>query len=171
MATTIGPDEELTSVEREGLVWLTLLSSGKATTEDLAALERWQQQDAAHAAAFARAVRLHRMLGTPGLAETPHYRAPVWQRPLARRAVLGGGMMAAAGYLVIRPPMELWPSLAELSADYRTGTGQRQQVALAQGVTLDLNTQTSIGRRPDAGRCGITLISDDVAAVANLPQA
>ena len=38
----------------------------------------------------------------------------------------------AAGYLVVYPPLGLWPSLGELSADYRTVFSQRRHVDLCR---------------------------------------
>ena len=57
-----------------------------------------------------------------------------------------GGAVAASvsAYLVYDPPMDLWPSLRELSADYRTRKGERQDIALVGGVTATLNTLTSV---------------------------
>jgi transmembrane sensor len=63
---------------------------------------------------------------------------------------------AAAAYVAVRPPLDLWPSLAELSADYRTAVGEQRQVALAAGATIVMNTRTSLALRPDV---------DDVARI------
>jgi transmembrane sensor len=64
---------------------------------------------------------------------------------MSRRAVLGGGAATAAAaiYCSVNPPLGLWPSLAELSADYRTQTGEQKDVTIAGGVEIRLNTQTS----------------------------
>jgi len=78
----------------------------------------------------------------------------VWRRTTSRRAVLGGGLAAAAAAAacaVVRPPLDLWPSLAELMADYRTATGEQRQVALSGDVSVQMNTQTSIALRPSEG--------------------
>lgn len=68
-----------------------------------------------------------------------------------RRAFLGGALAAGVAVLALRPPLGAWPSLQELSADYRTGTGEQRQVALSQQMTVQMNTQTRINvRAPEA---------------------
>jgi transmembrane sensor len=72
----------------------------------------------------------------------------------SRRLVLGGSLAAAAaacGYAVVKPPLDLWPSLAELTADYRTTTGEQRQVLLPDDVAVHLNSQTSIALRAANG--------------------
>ncbi|MCW4463868.1 twin-arginine translocation signal domain-containing protein [Sphingomonas sp. BT-65] len=67
---------------------------------------------------------------------------------MGRRSFLAGsGAIAAglAGVLVLRdPPLGLWPSFAELLADYRTGPGQRQKLVPMAGIELELNTRSSL---------------------------
>jgi transmembrane sensor len=80
---------------------------------------------------------------------------------------LGGAIaVATAGYLVVNPPLGLWPSLEELSADYRTGKGEHRKIAVATDVSLELNTQTSIALRGVQDRTRIELISGEAAVGA-----
>ncbi len=152
---------------------------------DAKALTRWRQTSRAHRRAFAEANLLWDKLG-PAAAESARNAAPVRaigrqfassERWLGRRAFLGGAMAAsaaAAGYLVVRPPLDLWPSLAELASDYRTGTGQQRQIAFEDNVSVRLNTRTSITvPSPDPGHDHadrIELISGE-AAITTKPQA
>ncbi len=62
--------------------------------------------------------------------------------------------------------MGLWPSLQELSADYRTVKGERRDIALADNVSLKLNTQTSIAVRSTASEPHIEIISGEAAIVS-----
>ncbi len=71
---------------------------------------------------------------------------------LTRRLVLGGAIAAAAGYVMIDPPFDMWPSLEEFSADYRTGKGEHRRVMVAPDVSIELNTQTSAGAATGAER-------------------
>ena len=49
----------------------------------------------------------------------------------AGAARLPGGALAACGaYLAFRPPLDLWPAVSELAADYRSGAGEQREVAL-----------------------------------------
>jgi transmembrane sensor len=91
---------------------------------------------------------------------------------MSRRAVLvGGGALAAAAaaYAVVDPPFGLWPSVDELRADYRTATGERRRVTLA-GVTIEMNTQTSIAAPARGGDMDrVNLIAGE-ASFAVAPQ-
>jgi transmembrane sensor len=162
--------QRASAIEIEALDWLTLMLSGEATKDDIAAMERWRQQSSEHAEAMAAAVRLRRLIAAQ---PTPAriYRAPVLARPVTRRFAWGGLAAAAAAYSIVDPPLGLWPSWAELTSDFRTGTGERREVALADGVSLDLNTGTSIARVDRPGLPGIKLISGEVAAAVALPSA
>jgi transmembrane sensor len=146
----------LTELDREALDHVQRLMSGSATLETLEAAKRWQSLSPAHAEAISSARRLWTRLGPVGreILEQGNellsfgYRRSARFYP-SRRALLGGAAATAAvaGYAVIRPPFDLWPSLAELRADYRTATGEQRQVALADGLSVILNTQTSLAMR------------------------
>ncbi|WP_146012593.1 FecR family protein, partial [Janthinobacterium sp. AD80] len=53
-------------------------------------------------------------------------------------------LAASVAVLALRPPLGAWPSLQELRADYRTGTGEQRQLALSRQMTVQMNTQTRI---------------------------
>lgn len=95
------------------------------------------------------------------------------RRAMKRRMFLGGGAAVLAGVSVhgaINPPLGLWPSLSELDADYRTGTGEQRNVVVASNVAISLNTQTSLAVRPSQGREDrIELISGEAAFVTSSP--
>lgn len=148
-------DSTLDPVEREAVAWVRRLTSGQMTVAEADALRDWRNKSPAHGAAFAAATRLWkdlepaaRSLRQVGRGAGP---AQIGQRPspamVSRRLWLGGGLVAAASaaaYVVIRPPMGLWPSLSELRADYRTGTGEQRNIALSADTSVRMNTQTSI---------------------------
>lgn len=98
------------------------------------------------------------------LASAPHRS---FTGAMSRRGVLGGGLAAAsavAAYAVINPPLGLWPSFAELRADYRTSTGEQRELALQNDISVRLNTQTSIALKPsDGGADGIELIAGEAS--------
>jgi transmembrane sensor len=70
---------------------------------------------------------------------------------MGRRAFLGGALAAstagAAAIVLARPPLDLWPSWSELAAEYRTMTGEQRQITLADHISIDMNTRTSIALR------------------------
>jgi transmembrane sensor len=68
--------------------------------------------------------------------------------------------------MMVRPPLGLWPSIEELSADYRTAKGERRRIAIAPDVSLELNTQTSVALRPVPEETRIELISGEAWVAA-----
>jgi transmembrane sensor len=178
--TAINETSEPDALLREALDWIVRLKAGEPTRADVEALQRWRQQSVAHEAAFKEAARVFRHAGIAAseLAAEPatDHVAPVVQRLpsrlVGRRAVLGGAMAAAAaGYLIVRPPLGLWPSLEELSADYRTGKGELRKIAVAPNVSLELNTQTSIALRSAPDETRVELISGEASVVATRSSA
>jgi len=137
-------------LKRDARRWVTQLVSGEATTAEFEAAERWRRQSVAHEAAFAEAIRLWQDFGAAGRSLLAEEGPPVWVPPrsrVSRRAMLGGaGMLVAASavYAVLDPPFGLWPSLDELRADYRTATGEQKHLTLADDVSVQMNTQTSL---------------------------
>ncbi|MEW6644001.1 MAG: FecR domain-containing protein [Pseudomonadota bacterium] len=158
-------------LKREALGWLSRISLGAASPDDLAELRRWRDRSAAHAAALAEAGQLWRALELP-VAAAVRERAVSRHgsfRP-SRRAFIGGGAAVAAtvvGVMMVRPPLELWPSVAELAADHRTGTGEQLHLAVAEAVSVDLNTRTSIALRTASANGGMELLSGEAAVVVD----
>src|SRR5262249_39819013 len=156
---------------------------GDATAADAQALNRWRQTSQAHRRAFAEANRLWEELrpataviasrsttSDAAMAGVAHLHRP--QRQLGRRVVLGGmaaAPAAATGYVVVRPPLELWPSVSEMTADYRTGIGQQKQIAFEDSASVSLNTKTSIAvlaTDRDGTQASIELIAGEATIAA-----
>ncbi|MBR1220901.1 FecR domain-containing protein [Bradyrhizobium sp. U87765 SZCCT0131] len=162
----------LNALDREAIDWVQRLDAQDARVAaeraaDREAAQRWCAQSAEHEAAFARASRVWRQFEPAARnlrrrGEIPDA-LPSRSRRMTRRTLVGAGVAAAAATLVVaavRPPLDLWPSLAELTADYRTGTGEQTLLALRAGVSMRLNAQTSVAMRPpDAGAERVELIS------------
>jgi len=135
---------------RAAIAWVVRLRSGEATRDDLQALQAWRKQSSEHEEAFRQAALLWRDLkqAADHLEQQRSSRIGAlnparWS--MSRRMFVGGAVAASvSAYLVYDPPMDLWPSLRELSADYRTRKGERQDIALVGGVTATLNTLTSV---------------------------
>jgi transmembrane sensor len=165
----------------EALDWIVRLKAGEPTRADVEAFRQWRGQSPAHEEACRSAVRVWhnagiaaRELGTGTAARALRKGAqaqPAW-RP-SRRVVMGGGLVAAAAasaaYAVVEPPFGLWPSLQELSADYRTAKGERRKIDLAAGVSIELNTQTSLAVRAAQDDTRIELISGEASVATNRP--
>jgi transmembrane sensor len=163
----------------DALGWIARLKAGEPSAVDLEELQHWRAQSPLHEEAFREAVRVWRLVGTAGreLAEEASQKnaSPPQimsqSRALSRRVFVGGAIAASvAGVAVLHPPLDLWPSLQELSADYRTGKGERRMVALAPDVSLEMNTQTSIAVKPTQSALQIELVSGQTAVSVDLPQ-
>lgn len=166
-------DSDVDPLLRDAIAWVVRLRSGEATQADLAAIREWRLQSDDHEEAFRQAARLWRDLKTAADGIVEHRQRehsalsslhPTRWSP-TRRIFIGGAIAAsAAAYMISDPPMQLWPSLNELAADYRTGKGERREVALAQGVSVTLNTLTSITLlRADDGDPQFELIAGEAA--------
>jgi transmembrane sensor len=167
-AVTLDETGQAMSLRQEGMQWLALMISGRATDEDLAEMERWKHQSPAHGEALATAIRMRQLVAAQ---DKFSGQPPFLYRPATRRLALGGAVAAAAVYSAARPPLALWPSLSELGADYRTGIGEQRQIALARGVSVAMNTRTSLSLRPNPGRPGIELVTGEIAMTTQLPKA
>ena len=165
------------SISDEAYGWIVRFMAGGMSPADLASMKAWYRQSPDHRAAYAEARRVWQSLGPiasesrhrPGegkVARVAPSRPGVASRP-SRRLFLGGAMAASAAVLMVRPPLDLWPSYTELMADFRTGAGERQQVALGDSLSLDLNTRSSIAIRTlTAEATRIEMLSGE-AAISN----
>lgn len=155
----------------EARTWLRQLTSGTATQGDVAALERWRSEDPAHDRAFAEAALLWDLAGEAAKRVVGQYPELAQRRSsrLARRAFIGGASALAAsllGLAVVHPPFDLWPSLSELDADYRTRTGERRNIEIAGNVSVELNTRSSIDLRPGSDGVQAIELLDGEAMIA-----
>lgn len=170
------------AIDEQAESWLIRLRSGAASPEDAAAFRHWCGLDPRHREA---AQALGRMWGNlaPALRGAPaSSRAQRTQpslRPganasprMGRRWFVGGAVAAAAGYVAWSPPLALWPSVADLAADYRTGTGEQRQLTLARDIVVDLNTQTRIDLlSSSAPASGIRLLAGEADIQADIAGA
>jgi transmembrane sensor len=146
-------------LQDEALELLMRATSGHATVGDLQELEAWRSRSVDHAEAYRCAMGIWERLGiAAGESVTAADRAMIAGRihaerqAIGRRTLLvgGGAALAAAaslGAVVVRPPLGVWPSWSDLMADYHTGTGQQRTVTLVDGISVEMNTRTSIARR------------------------
>jgi transmembrane sensor len=159
----------LDPIEREAHDWVVRFASGEATSDDLREGKLWCDRSPAHAAAFAKASRLWDSLTVHAFEDHGRFRLrPAVVPAVTRRAVLGGAAAAAtAAYVLVRPPLQLWPSLAEWSADHRTATGEQRRITVAESVSVEMNTQTSIAvGQPASESDRIELIVGEVLIAA-----
>lgn len=165
-------DRELSAAMLEASNKLMHLISGTATEKDAEALRQWRAATPVHEAAFRQAIRLRDLIRQ---AEFPTDGAPALSarsKPavLSRRMVLSGSIAASlALWFGVRPPLDLWPSFAELTAEHRTRAGQRARLVPAPGIVVELNARSALSFA-DAGHA-MTLISGEVFASVARRQA
>ena len=168
------------SLQREALELIMNAKSGAATAGDLHCLEEWRERSGAHTEAYRKAIDIWDALGAAAReATTAEDRDFIAGRRSARtyavgrRAFLVGGIAAssaAAGLLLVQPSLGVRPFVADLLADYRTETGEQRSIALAEGVSVEMNTRTSIDRRLVANGTSIELISGEAAISAECSE-
>jgi len=181
MSAMSSPDPE-SLLQRQAQAWWVRLHSGRATRADADAFREWATHSTAHAQAWREVMRTWSALD-PLLAEEAVRQASragafslrglssaLTLHSPGRRAFLGGAVAAsvAAGVMAIDPPLGLWPSVGDLTADYGTATGEQRQVALAQGVSVRMNTQTFVNRiGAGASARGMVLVAGEAEIIAN----
>ncbi|GLQ91467.1 FecR family protein [Dyella acidisoli] len=163
------------ALHKEAQHWLLRLTSGTANAHDARAFEHWCGQSPAHMEAFAETRRMWENLGPAAhawmagertRAAAQSNRTATWPR-MSRRAFLGAAVTASAALVVMHPPLQMWPSLSDMAADYRTATGEQREVDLGQGIVVQMNTQTTINLRKSEGRMsGIDLLSGEIQVKA-----
>ncbi|HEX7816246.1 FecR family protein [Dyella sp.] len=176
LSSRTGPDPR---IQAQAQAWLVHLTSGQATPADAEAFRQWLAQDASHERAFVEARLLWDGLGAAVASQPQRQGHGVRWQPrrhsgeprMSRRAFLGGALAASAAavcLLAIRPPARLWPGVGEFAADYRTGTGEQRQVDIAPGVTVQMNTQTTINlRKTENGHAAMELLSGEAQVVTD----
>ncbi|MBR8653494.1 FecR domain-containing protein [Achromobacter sp. Marseille-Q0513] len=155
----MNPSDDSDRLRREAEQWWLRLRDRGATRGDAEAFKLWRASSPSHARAWNEVARLWQEMDPvlkqaasrdPGLAH-PSARRPV--NP-GRRAFFGTAVAAGGAALAVWPPLSLWPSLLDYTADFRTGTAEQRSVALSEALTVQMNTQTRINRRAamDAGK-------------------
>ncbi|WP_445489682.1 FecR family protein [Rhodopseudomonas sp. RCAM05734] len=157
-------------IQREAYEWIVRFMGGDMASAEVEAMKVWYARSPAHAAAYANA---RRVWGALGPVASTRAGGNVTGEPvgrlvppasMGRRAFIGGALAASVAYAVVKPPMSLWPSYSELTADYRTGAGELRQVTLADNTSLDLNTKTSVAvRSQTADTTLVELVSGEAA--------
>lgn len=138
--------------------WLVRLKSGHATADDRAAFAAWREQSTEHELAAREAETVWHGVGVAGdrarTLEQKERRAKV-----TRRAVLGGGTLAAVGFVVARSGV-IGP---RLFADYVTEVGEQRTVGLADGSSVFLNADSAFSVKFSAHERRLSLLEGQAA--------
>ncbi|MNJ13439.1 fec operon regulator FecR [compost metagenome] len=128
----------------EAVDWYVRLHDSRVDDATRAAWQAWCAADVRHAEAWVRLEQLQRRLGNaPSGAALTLENARRDRRNAVKTLalLLGVGVVGWQGYRV-----------SPWSAEYATGVGERRQLTLADGTRLDLNTDTRVDIRFDAGQ-------------------
>jgi len=160
-------EDDMSVIQQEAQAWVVRLDTGQVSERDAQVFRHWCARSRAHASAFAEARAVWRAMAPAARAvQRAQQKPPV---RLARRAFLGGAVAASLGLLVLRPPLDIWPAVAGLGADYATGTGEQREVALDGGVLVQMNTQTRIDAAPlENGAAALVLLAGEAQFQAGL---
>lgn len=130
------PDADELFAEASG--WYYRLQADDVTAEERQAFAAWQAQGLPQAQAWDEVTGLLGALRAPARkvreAQRAQWRTPRWRGWAAAAAVL-----LAVGTITLGGP---WPD--RWRSDYATATGESRQVNLADGSTLQLNTDTAL---------------------------
>jgi transmembrane sensor len=135
-----GPAPDVRQAVRAAAQWLALLESGGATEQDRANLQRWRDSCRSHELAWQKAQALRqRFADLPSALALSSLDRPDPARRVVLRRALGAVALVPAAWLISRQlPLEVW------RADLHTATGERKQVQLADGSSLELNTASAV---------------------------
>ncbi|CAO3382045.1 FecR family protein [Azospirillum argentinense] len=154
----------------EALTWFVTLLDAPADPDTRAAYQAWRNRDPRHAAAFDRLSSLGDMpelqrastlARSPQAAPSPTARRSATKRPVGRRPGWFGGWRAslAAAALLLAIGVHLQPTLTlRLTADHRTATGERREVALPDRSRLILDTDSAVALDFAEGRRHVRLL-------------
>ena len=136
----VAPSDETRDVARAAAQWLALLESGEATEDDHTRLQHWRSSDHRHENAWQKIQLLRRRFsGLPSALAMATLDRPDPARRAALKRALGLAALVPAAWLISRQlPLDAW------RADLHTGTGEHSQLQLADGSSLQLNTDSAV---------------------------
>ncbi|WP_407714142.1 FecR family protein [Comamonas testosteroni] len=152
-------------IRLQAAAWLVRRADEDWLPEDEQSLQRWLNADAANRQAYAHAQRIWAELGTlgqSGLLPEKGVDAVLESKPLrqglVRRRLLcqgAGAAILAAGALWTGAGSQI---MLAFEADYRTGVGERREVALPDGSRVHLGGDSAVAVRYDTRQRQVTLL-------------
>ena len=151
---------ERRDITRAAARWLALLDAEDCSEDDRARLAHWRSSNPEHEQAWQRALQLRqRFAGLPSALSLAALDRPDLGRRVAVKRVLGACALLPAGWLVGRQlPVQAW------TADVHTATGEQQRMPLAEGIELQLNTDSAVNLQLAERR--LTLVRGELALSA-----
>ena len=158
----------------QAMEWWLDMQEASFDSPAQAAFMAWRSEHPLHELAWEKALALGEQLdslrtrGDPDLARQALL-LPSEEGLSRRRAIKGLALLLAAG-------TGAWFSrdsemVSRISADYSTGVGEQQRVALAPGLSLELNTRSAITAHAADHRWHLRLLSGEVLVDTGLNPA
>lgn len=146
-------------VVRQAIAWWAKLQSGLADAHDRESCRAWLAADAAHQQAWDRLQAIGRDARRvpAALAHAALNAPPSHGRRAALRSLLGVTALAATGWAGYRHTP--WQRLA---ADVSTSIGERRTVAVADGLSITLNSDSAVRLRLSGSARGIDLLRGEM---------
>ncbi|MCY1666338.1 FecR family protein [Rhizobium sp. SL86] len=154
---TTGGSAPVDTAADQALDWFARLRNGEPDAATHAAFQAWLAEDPRHAAEFRSLETLWNSKPFIDAVKTLPVDRRALARPKARRWPLPAAALAASVLLSVG----IWqyPALTiAVEADYLTATGSQTTVALPDGSTMMLNTDTAVALDFAAGRRHIRLL-------------
>lgn len=153
------------AIRDQAVHWFVAAQSGLMDMQQQMELERWRNADRRHEEAWQRLVALGNQLR--GKVDTQMASATLQRAGDRRRALKTLAVVGLFGAVGWRARETSWGQgvLAHAFTDYRTATGERRTVLLADGTRMTLNTATAVDVRFDADRRRIVLRTGEIDIV------
>lgn len=142
---------------KEAAQWLTRFQNNEIDDGARREWQRWKSSSIQHDQAWEKAERLLGMLRTvPSELAAPLDRPSRLNRRQAIKAVIATALVGPAGWLGYRG-VQQW-----LGHAYSTGVGETLMVKLSDGISLTLNTDTTISLDQSEGQRQISLLGGEL---------
>ena len=151
------------AVAQQAADWLTVLMSDEAGEAERRDWLRWREADPEHARAWAHIEAFSQRFGSVHKGAAVQALAGAAKRPASgkRRQLLAWlGVAGGAGLLAAQGGAR--DGARALLADYRTATGERRDIALADGGMVSLNTASAVNLRFDGRQRRIELLAGEI---------
>jgi transmembrane sensor len=144
-------------VARRAAQWLALLESGDASADDQRRLQHWRDSCSSHEHAWQKVQQLRqRFSGLPTHLALATLDRPDQDRRAVLKRALGLAALVPAAWLISRQlPVDVW------RADLHTATGEQRRLTLADGSTLQLDTDSAVN--VDLGKRRLSLLRGEIS--------
>lgn len=157
----VHPSDIPSHVAQHAVEWLMELQSGDTTDSTWQALQQWRSQHPDHERAWQHIEAINSKLRSVGAVSSIAHAALTQPRSAKRRETIKAlsVLLFAGGTTWMVHDQTPW---REWLADERTGVGERRTIRLADGTTVDLNTDSAISVHFGASERRVRLISGEI---------